>query len=423
MSETGGSAASSFSARKSHRKSRLGCKNCKRRHIKCDETKPQCANCANHLIQCDYSMPASSGSAAGSNSKARSEKPRQAGKVEYQFVAGFASTSSTPTTPQATPSPPSSTKLTSQTGFALEDFALQHHFITSTCFTFVEDEGSLCFWQSELPQLSFQFPFILHLTLALASLHLSRSQPCRPETYASRFDHHYSTGLRLLSTSLSKITAQSSKASWAGSILLCFVSLAKGPSESDYLFFGETQPPEWLALIQGVKLLTGITHDQHVQHNCDDGKERPLETDSDQPPSSLWLRNLDHLRGLIRTRSTSNAQYIAYHTVIDNLARAFESLSHRNGEDGRKDLPLTFVVFTWVSQLDHMFLDALQQKEAVPLIILAHFLVLLKLLNKWFSRGWAEHVLNGIYKHLGEIDRNWLHWPTRQIMDDNFFDY
>ncbi|KAL3481958.1 hypothetical protein BJX99DRAFT_111434 [Aspergillus californicus] len=40
--------------RKSHTKSRFGCKTCKRRHIRCDETFPQCRNCTKHNCRCDY---------------------------------------------------------------------------------------------------------------------------------------------------------------------------------------------------------------------------------------------------------------------------------------------------------------------------------------------------------------------------------
>ncbi|KAF6238515.1 hypothetical protein HO173_003483 [Letharia columbiana] len=40
--------------RKSHTKSRKGCRTCKRRHIRCDETFPQCKNCTKHNCRCDY---------------------------------------------------------------------------------------------------------------------------------------------------------------------------------------------------------------------------------------------------------------------------------------------------------------------------------------------------------------------------------
>ncbi|KAG9801586.1 hypothetical protein KCU63_g24987, partial [Aureobasidium melanogenum] len=41
-------------SRRSHTKSRTGCKTCKRRHIRCDETFPQCRNCTKHQVRCDY---------------------------------------------------------------------------------------------------------------------------------------------------------------------------------------------------------------------------------------------------------------------------------------------------------------------------------------------------------------------------------
>lgn len=45
--------------RKSHTKSRKGCRTCKNRHIRCDENFPQCRNCTKHNCRCDYmDMPA-----------------------------------------------------------------------------------------------------------------------------------------------------------------------------------------------------------------------------------------------------------------------------------------------------------------------------------------------------------------------------
>ncbi|KAI0863838.1 hypothetical protein F4860DRAFT_501783 [Xylaria cubensis] len=40
--------------RRSAKKSRYGCKECKRRHVKCDETKPSCANCVIRQLQCSF---------------------------------------------------------------------------------------------------------------------------------------------------------------------------------------------------------------------------------------------------------------------------------------------------------------------------------------------------------------------------------
>ena len=39
---------------RAHTKSRLGCRNCKLRRVKCDETKPQCNRCTSFGVACNY---------------------------------------------------------------------------------------------------------------------------------------------------------------------------------------------------------------------------------------------------------------------------------------------------------------------------------------------------------------------------------
>ncbi|KIW03591.1 uncharacterized protein PV09_05345 [Verruconis gallopava] len=40
--------------RRAHKKSRNGCRNCKLRRVKCDETKPSCKNCDRFMVACNY---------------------------------------------------------------------------------------------------------------------------------------------------------------------------------------------------------------------------------------------------------------------------------------------------------------------------------------------------------------------------------
>lgn len=49
--------AASTMHRRGHKKSRNGCLECKRRHMKCDETRPQCANCTTVHRACQYLEP------------------------------------------------------------------------------------------------------------------------------------------------------------------------------------------------------------------------------------------------------------------------------------------------------------------------------------------------------------------------------
>lgn len=57
--------------KKFHSKSRNGCINCKRKRIKCDETKPTCIKCQNSKLQCSYAtiQPANDGGQSGLESR------------------------------------------------------------------------------------------------------------------------------------------------------------------------------------------------------------------------------------------------------------------------------------------------------------------------------------------------------------------
>ncbi|KAF9771312.1 hypothetical protein IL306_011041 [Fusarium sp. DS 682] len=53
-----GSGAATAKLRRAHRKSRNGCWECKRRHIKCDENRPACSNCVISERTCSFPAPA-----------------------------------------------------------------------------------------------------------------------------------------------------------------------------------------------------------------------------------------------------------------------------------------------------------------------------------------------------------------------------
>ncbi|KAJ6256493.1 hypothetical protein Dda_8355 [Drechslerella dactyloides] len=57
--------------RRFHNKSRLGCKGCKERRIKCDEARPVCANCTRRSAICEYDHPAEDRTESSRSRKSR----------------------------------------------------------------------------------------------------------------------------------------------------------------------------------------------------------------------------------------------------------------------------------------------------------------------------------------------------------------
>ena len=80
-------------SRRSHTKSRKGCKTCKRRHIRCDEAFPQCRNCTKHQVRCDYmeAPPAtlSSGTTSPEATTAHSTPTSEATVLHWQQNSPF----------------------------------------------------------------------------------------------------------------------------------------------------------------------------------------------------------------------------------------------------------------------------------------------------------------------------------------------
>ncbi|KAB8277208.1 hypothetical protein BDV30DRAFT_223783 [Aspergillus minisclerotigenes] len=411
-------------SRRSHRKSRNGCKICKKRHLKCDEAKPECSNCLNHSVQCVYASPVSSSQKADAATQRRAKSTSsvktsfklQFVDSEYQHVWSMPPTNPNRMQEKKTPVIPLSSPPGMDSQFCLEDFELQHYFLSSTCFTLIEDEASHNFWSSVVPRMGYRFPLVHHLMLSLACLHMLRSEERRQGNCVSRFDYHYGLGLRLMSACLPEVIANNSEAIWIGSILICLVAMARGPSEGNYLFFGREGPVEWVSLLQGVNVISNIIQKQRIPN---DHEQNPLRIPFRE--HCAYRGSICRLKRFTQERAASDPLLQTYLLAIDSVLQAFDSAFYddtpdQHGLPPAKPEPFGFVLFTWVTRMERGFWDALQRKEAVSLVILAYFVVVIHRMSKsWLSHGWPEHILQGIWTFLEEKDRGLIQWPLDQI--------
>ncbi|CCF56930.1 hypothetical protein KAFR_0B06340 [Kazachstania africana CBS 2517] len=67
--------------RKFHNKSKTGCLNCKRRRVKCDETKPFCIKCTNMKLDCVYVTPLPNTNSDGTNNSNNSTNSNATGPI------------------------------------------------------------------------------------------------------------------------------------------------------------------------------------------------------------------------------------------------------------------------------------------------------------------------------------------------------
>lgn len=173
-------------ARKTYRKSRNGCKNCKRCKIKVNisiacnagqrsnpprkelailelaltaELKPACGNCSKPGVFCDFD------NAPESNLR---DNPLPA--VPKEPIQTFHIHS------LPTPGPSAETISRPRGDFGgIDDLELLLHYSTTVWHTFADHQDT-DFWQIKVPRIGISRPFVLHLVLALCALHLSKHQ-------------------------------------------------------------------------------------------------------------------------------------------------------------------------------------------------------------------------------------------------------
>lgn len=226
-----------------------------------------------------------------------------------------------------------------------------------------------------------------------------------------------------MSTCLPEVIADNSKAIWIGSVLMCFISMARGPSEGNFLFFGSEGPVELISLLQGVDLISSL-----IQKRRPTDEQGLLETHLSPDPTRvqcLYRESICRLRNFAEERAASDPLLYIYQSAIDSVMQAFTSAFHdaiydQSDTPSTKPEPFGFVLFTWATQMEKSFWDALQQKEVVPLVILAHFVVIIHQMNRtWLSQGWPEHILRGIQNFLKEEDHGLIQWPMDQVQISN----
>ncbi|KAI0096461.1 hypothetical protein F4814DRAFT_129059 [Daldinia grandis] len=115
--------------RRGHTKSRRGCYNCKRRRIKCQETRPACTHCTKTGLKCEY-----------------------------------------PAVPRVVRQPQNQVPL-----FSLQDMRFFQHFL-QTCFPH-QPIGNETIWTHEIPCLSQNYEYLMHAILGLAASDLMSQDP------------------------------------------------------------------------------------------------------------------------------------------------------------------------------------------------------------------------------------------------------
>ncbi|KAM5349058.1 hypothetical protein ACJ41O_008881 [Fusarium nematophilum] len=380
--------------------------------MQCDESKPQCGNCIRFGVACDFSptavqpIPAStaaSGSGPGRRGRPRSDWSSWAEQIRRSSGA------------DASGGCPCS----NQQGLNVADLELLYHYLTSTADT-LGNENDL--WRHGAPRLGFQNPCILSLILCLSSYHLSRLNLADSARYLRLAEQHSTTALQAATVLLTQLNPQTSPALYIVSVLICFVSFAKGPAPGDMLLVAEHGQVAWLHLLKGVKLVIETSgwpaiFSGPLAEYFPGPSEKHEELAQSLSPlqfSEDWRSSLNEVSSLIALLADQRMKD-ACEDGLRVLEECCEKTFGRGQNSSLGVVGRMEVVMSWIYGLDDAYVEGLGKKNPVPLIVLGHYCVLLRTVEQfWFIDGWAAHIMAEILR-ASEATRRWLSWPIAYL--------
>ncbi|EUC47812.1 hypothetical protein COCMIDRAFT_89056 [Bipolaris oryzae ATCC 44560] len=260
-----------------------------------------------------------------------------------------------------------------------------------------------------MAEIGFKHPYVLHLMLAFTALHLAYSRPHRKEEYVAMADRHYERALVLVTPQITNLNPENSDAILLAEQLICFISWGRGPQPGEYLAFGRDKKSDWLVMFRGIRATSSnveLLQSERPSAAAANGILPPLPP-LEEPED--YEKQLESLMAFVRSMSKDTPGYRNDVEAVYILREMYEN-RYRSGEGEYH------VSFGWLYRVSDDFLERLQQHDPVPMIIYAHFVVLVRILEQfWYMQGWTHHIVSGIWDLLPTEYRAWLDWPIKRI--------
>jgi hypothetical protein len=302
-----------------------------------------------------------------------------------------------------------------------EDVELFHHYITQVVAGLGAGERAL--WKDRIPTLAFRRHGVLHLLLALSALHLARLDSSRSYQLEQRAEKHLTIGLRRAAEILPNLDEGNCAELYVSTVLVCFYTFAKKPGRQHLLVISEGCEVAWWELFKGVRIIVqtfglGTVFAGELGPPPSDVQDEEGEAHHPADFNVIkWEGALARLSVLISSapesvRDTSQG-------ALDIMRWCFQE-TYGTTANPKLTVDAKFTtVMVWLYCLSDEFVSNLKEKQPIPLLLLAHFTVLLQTLDAvWFMKGWAVHVLQGVSEILDSSWEEWLRWPNLQIKRD-----
>ncbi|KAJ5596857.1 hypothetical protein N7450_003315 [Penicillium hetheringtonii] len=395
--------------RKSHTKSRNGCKTCKKRHIRCDETFPQCRNCTKHNCRCDYQDVAATQSPTSRRGPDLLMSPEIEMEIENWHRSGV------PPYPELMQCPRSG-----WAGLSRTDLRLVHHIIGLSIDLHRRGLSTSTVWAQKMPNflaIALANDFVMSSILALAAFHLAfltRDQETKQLAY-----HHNVTALRGLQTAIGSFSKENCDAILAASILLSWQS---------------TERQGWTSLQHGLSSILDSMHPFWKQeselaqlvetHRALGTSEYPFALEEDLGQLDQTIQALQ----ISQKRVSHNTEYYSRLGELIEFVQQFrKDYPTQTAEQSFERIQL---LRQWLFWMPSSMLRG-GDSEPSALAVLAQFFAVGVVLDRFFLK-WAEHTsahypfntdvrlamtLMDLPRHVVARHRSLLAWSPRSSIE------
>ncbi|QPC71875.1 hypothetical protein HYE68_002627 [Fusarium pseudograminearum] len=385
----------SVTSRRRHRKSRLGCMECKRRHIKCDERQPICSNCIVSERPCSFPSP----------------RPHESCPVTPPLSV----TNHGPKYPKLEPlSLAIGSPIDSATSFH-NDVNIQHmelliHFLVDIPLPDTDETLEASFTRLVL-NVGLDAPYLLYQTLASSARHLAMVKPSLSPKYLRQATELQQSSIEKFNSLNLQIDDSNCVpallfSSFLARDMLTSTLTAVHQSQDFSTFFH--QYIQYVHVQRGVHAIGTSTW--------------PFLMQSELRPFLIWGsriselspqgRELNELIASITENSALDKE--ATEACITSVQYLQVGLDYLLSSKSRK-IGIQ-MVFNWAVLMPPRYIELLTLREPQALVILGHYAVLLHLCKDvWQVGDSGRHVLGGIVKELSSKWVQMLWWPLSAI--------
>lgn len=308
----------------------------------------------------------------------------------------------------------------------MEDLVLVHHWTIHTSRSLVNSPDLDHYWHTIFPQLGFQYPFVLHAILSIASLHLAYTRPSERTERMLESTRYHNTALKGFIESLNGISISNCHGLFACATLnIIYVFGMHGnlndgteTNADDRHKSAQILGEDWIPIIRGIQAVLAPMYD-HIKLGVL-GPLLDLDNWEGIDPDTVPEAELQPFRDVQETWSKNNDSEV-YDRSLYLLRKAFAytkqfesppSGDHPGwGYNRSWSAPLI-----WLYSAPEEYFTLLHQRQPPALILFAHCGALLHTIDRiWFAEGWGSSIVRVVSEVLGSYWSPWLKWPRGKV--------